>query len=164
MAYNTIKIKKYVDIVEEYQAASTVTPGALVELTSAGKVQNHSSAGQNALPMFALEDELQGNGINDNYSADDQVQVWVAVRGEQVNAILADGEDVSVGDFLESDGAGNLQKYTADSAGVVEYPNSIVAVALEDVVTASSSGLESSGELDNFATLGYKKRIKVRII
>lgn len=109
MAKETIKLKKYVDIVEEYEAAGTITPGMLVELASATTVQAHSDEDGNALPMFALEDELQGNGISDDYSAEDMVQVWVPVRGEIVNAILASGENASVGNFVTSNGDGKLK-------------------------------------------------------
>jgi hypothetical protein len=158
MTYNTIKIKKFLDIVEEYEAAAAITPGMLLELTSAGKVQAHSGAGQNALPMFALENELEGEGIGDAYAADDKVQTWIPVRGEMVYAILADGNNVSIGDYLESNGAGYLQKHETDSADVVEYPNAIVAQALEAVDTSGSSGEESSKEL------GYARRILVRIV
>ena len=151
MAKNTIKLKKYLDIVVEYPAAAAITPGHLLELTSAGKVQKHSNAGQVVLPMFALEDEMQGNGIDDAYAAADQVQVWIPTRGDEVYAWLADGQNVSEGDYLESDGAGCLQKYAASSAGVVEYPSSIVAQALE-AVDLSASANTAAG------------RIKVRII
>jgi len=155
--YNTIKLKKYLDIIEEYDAVAAITPGMLLEFTSAGKVQKHASAGQNVVPMVALEDELQGNDIGDAYSADDKVQVWVPVRGEHVYMILADGEDVSIGDPLESNGAGLLQKHVADSATTI-YPNQIVGQALEAIDISDSSGGESSGDL------GYDKRIKVRIV
>lgn len=165
----SIKVKKYVDIIEEYDAAAAITPGMLVELTSAGKVQAHSSAGQNILPvMVALEDELQGNDVDDDYAADDKVQVWVPQRGEQAYMILADGEDVAIGDALESNGAGKLQKHTEDVAeggssqeavtDTTIYTNQIAAVALEAKDLSSSSALESSGQL------GYDKYIKVRIV
>lgn len=159
MAKNTIKLKKYSDVIEEYVAAATITPGMLLEYTSAGKVQAHQNAGQNVVQMFALEDELQGNGIDDDYSSDDPVQVWVPGRGDQVYAILKDDTvAVTTGDYLESAGGGYLQKHEADSAGAVEYPEAIVAQALEDVDLSGSSGEESSGPL------GYNKRIKVRIV
>lgn len=158
MAKNTIKLKKYLDVIEEYQASGTITPGMLLEYDSSGKVKAHSAAGQPAVTLFALEDELQGNGVDDNYSANDQVQVWVAQRGEQVYGILANGENVSIGDYLESNGAGYLQKYAADSAGAVEYPNSIVGQALEAVDISDSSGAESS------TVLGYNKRIEIRVV
>lgn len=167
MAKNTIKLKKYLDIIEERTAAASITPGMMVELTSVDKVQAHSTAGGNANPpMFALEDELQGNGIDDAYSSADKVQVWITNRGEQVYAILADGENVSIGDALESNGAGYLQKHVADSeswesadpGAITVYPNQIVAIALEALDLSGSSGEESS------AALGYNKRIEVMIV
>ena len=172
MAYsqskNTIKLKKYLNIIEEYKAEAAIIPGELIELTSSGTVQVHSTAGGNCLPMFALEDELQGNDINDAYAADDQVQVWIPTRGDQVYAILADGNDVSIGDFLESNGAGELRPHVADvgdsTDGTVQ--NAIVGVALENVDTSDSSGGESSGggydsDID---VLGFNRRIIIRII
>jgi len=160
MAYNTIKIKKYSDVIEEITATEVaITPGSLLELDSAGTVQAHSTAGGTVLPMFALEDELQGKGIDDNIAASNKIQVWIPGRGDQVYAILQDGEDVSIGDFLTSNGTGSLKKLTVDSAGGLEPVNSpIVGVALEAVNLSDSSGGESSG------ALGYNKRIKVRII
>jgi len=149
---NTIKLKKYVDVVEEYEANAAITPGMLIEIMSTGKVRAHANTGQTALPMFALEDELQGNGIADAYASGDRVQAWVASRGEIVYALLANGETAVIGSFLESNGDGYLKVYSADSAGVVEYPSSIVGQALEAVDMSGSSGADPSG------------RIKVRII
>ncbi len=160
MSYNTIKLKKYVDIIEEFKAHETITPGMLLSLNSDNEVQKHASAGMDVNgKMFALEDELQGHGLDDNYAAGDVVQVWCTVPGENVYAILADGENVAIGDALESNGAGYLRKHTADSAGIVEYPNAIVAIALEAKDLSGSSGEETSE-----GTLGYNKRIKVKIV
>ena len=158
MANNSIKLKNYSDHIEEYVAAGTITPGMLVERDSDGEVQAHSTAAGNALPMFALEDSLQGNDIDTDYSADDPVQVWVPLRGDQVYAILADGNSVTAGDWLESDGNGYLQSHEADSGSSAILPLAIVAQALETLDLSDSSGAESSG------ALGYNKRIKVAII
>jgi len=169
MAYNTVKLTKYSDIEVEYDAVAAITPGMLLELTSAGEVQAHSSAGQNAFPYVALEDELQGNGIDDDYAADDKVKVWIPGRGDIAYMILADGENVGIGDFLESNGAGYLQKHSEDveswesgsiqiARTITTYTRQIVAQALEAKDLSGSSGEESSG------TLGYNKRIKVRIL
>lgn len=163
---NTIKLKKYVDIVNEYQAAAAITPGMLLELTSAGKMQAHSTAGGNAPRYIALENELEGEGIDDAYATNDYVQVWSGVMGEEAYMILADGENVSIGDLLESAGNGYLQKHTSDvesfesnePGSITVYPEQIVAQALEALDLSGSSGEESSG------TLGYNKRIKVRIV
>jgi len=147
MAYNTIKVKRYSNVVEEMQANAAITPGMLIEEMSTGKVRAHANAGQPALPMFALEDELQGGGIDDAYAADDRVQCWIPNRGDNVNALLANGQTAAIGSFLESNGDGYLRVYAASSEGVVEYPSSIVGVALEALDLSSSSGAESTYRL-----------------
>lgn len=134
---NTIKLKNYLNVFEEYVASAGITPGHLIELISTGKVQVHATEDGNVLPMFAIEDELQGNGIDTAYVADDQVQVWIPTRGDQVNAILKDEETVVIGDFLVSAGNGELKKYDAiTSVGDIEHP---LAVALAALDLSSSS-------------------------
>ena len=76
MAYNTIKVKKYSDVIEEYSASAAITPGHLIELASATTVKVHATAGGNVLPMFALENELEGEDIDDAFAANDKVQCW----------------------------------------------------------------------------------------
>jgi len=118
MSYNTIKVKKYNDVIEEFVAAGTITPGMLVEPTpGAATIRAHDTAGANQMAMFALEDELQGGLISDDYSALDQVQVWVAGRGDMVYGILVTGQNVTAGAYLVSNGDGKL-KALADFASV----------------------------------------------
>jgi hypothetical protein len=143
-SYNTIKIKKYVDHIEEFVANAAITPGMLVELMSTNKLRAHAtSGGEAAAKWFALEDELQGKGIDDAYAATDPVQVWVCVPGEVVYALIADGQTIAKGDYLESNGAGRLTKHTADSAHDIVYGTHVVAMALE-AVTLDAEGSESS--------------------
>lgn len=154
---NTIKLKKYSDVIVEAVANATITPGMLIELMSTGKVRAHATAGGNVVGMmFALEDELQGNGIDDDYAALDQVQCWIPYRGDEVNAILKNGENVAIGDYLESAGNGELQKYVidVDSSNDITniYPTQIVGVALEAVNMSGSSAADPDG------------RIRVRIV
>ena len=157
---HSVIIKCESNITEELTAYAAITPGHLVELypTTAGYVRMHSTASGNVLPMFALEDESQGKGIDDAYAASDKVQVWIPTRGDIVNALLADGQNIAIGDFLESAGNGSLQKYVADvdsSADITTiYGNAIVGQATEAVDLSGSSGLHPVSGL----------RIKVRII
>lgn len=138
MAKNTIKVKKYSDVIEEYVANATITPGMLVEVMTTNKLRAHATASGNALPMFALEDELQGKTIDDNYVATDQVQVWVPYRGDMVYGILKSGQNVTIGTFLVSNGDGKLKAWAQDvSAGDVK-PTEIIGVATE-VVNASGA-------------------------
>lgn len=141
MAYNTIKLKKYVDHIEEFVANAAITPGMLIELMSTNKVRAHATADGAVTPkMFALEDELQGNGIADAYSADNPVQCWVCVPGEQVYALLADGENASIGEKLVSNGNGYLKCASGDS-GTEE---AFVAIAMEAVDRSGSSGEDTN--------------------
>lgn len=153
MAYNTIKLKKYTDIIEEYEAAAAILPGNLLEITSAGKVQKHSGAGKTASVLFALEDELQGKSIADGYVAGDRVQVWVATPGEVVYGRLADEETVAIGDYVESNGAGQLRKVSrtpeswesADAQAAKSlYDKHVVGQVLAALDTTSLSTTDSS--------------------
>lgn len=137
---NTIKLKNYLNVFEEYEANAGITPGHLIEVMSTGKVRVHAAADGNCLPMFAIEDDLQGKTIDEAYVAADRVQCWIPQRGDQVNAILADEETVAIGDFLVSAGGGELKKFdVAASAAVIEAPALIVGVALTALDLSSSS-------------------------
>ena len=115
MIRKTIKIKKYSDVIEEYIAGGTITPGHLVALNSDGEVIVHATEAGVILPMFALEDELQGKVIDDTYKEDDRVQVWIPGRGDEVYALLAANESVNIGDYLVSKGGGTLKKLASDT-------------------------------------------------
>lgn len=154
---NSIILKSYSNNRFEKDAAAAITPGMLVEPTTTDKIQKHSTSEGNAIPMFALEDELQGNGIDDVYATNDKVQIFIAQTGDEVQAILVDGENVAIGDFLASNGAGYLLKHVADDSGGIQV-NGIVAQALEAIDLSDSSGGESSG------AIGYNKRINARIV
>jgi hypothetical protein len=138
MAKNTIKVKKYADIIEEYTStAVTITPGTLLELTSAGLVQAHSVSTGRALTMIALEDELQGKTIDDAYAVSTKVQCWLPGRGDIAYMFLADGETAVIGNWLASDGAGKLIVSTTNPIGQ----------ALEAVDMSDSSGADPSGRI-----------------
>ncbi len=159
MALKSIKIKNFSDINEEYTATATaILPGTLLEFDSAGKVKAHATAGGNVLHMFAYEDALQGRGIDDTYAASDKIQCWIPGRGDIVQAILADDEDVSIGDFLESNGSGLLQEHAVDASNAPNVTNQIVGQSLEAIDLLNSSADSS------VSPLALGSRIKVRIV
>jgi formylmethanofuran:tetrahydromethanopterin formyltransferase len=155
---HSVIIKKYSDCIEEFVANAAITPGHLVEVISGGKIRVHATASGNVFPMFALEDELQGKGIDEAFSALDPVQVWIPTRGDIVNALLKDGETIVEGDFLEAYSDGTLRKYVTEhwlstNVGTV-YPLVIVGVATEAVDLSGSDGTHPASG----------RRIKVRIV
>lgn len=166
-SYNTIKIKKYSDVIEEYEAKSAITPGMVLQLNSDDTVQKHSTSGGNAVPYVALEDELQGKGINDNYAAADKVQVWVPNRGDIAYLLLADEQTIAIGDYVMSNGFGKVTKMVNESwesadaqAANTLYDKVIIGQAVEAVdLSTLPEGSESSAAGDY-----YNPRIKIRIV
>lgn len=134
---NTIKLKKYSDVIEEYVAGGAITPGMLVAYNSDKKVVAHATG--NAVPMFALEDELQGKGIDEAYAEGAPVQVWVPYRGDHVNALVT-GAEIVAGDSLQSAGDGTLEKWV-DTIGddPAALPGVVVAQALVGVTPADAT-------------------------
>ena len=148
MAKNSIIIKSYVKIQEELTAtAVAITPGMLLEQTSTGAVQAHSGQADNCLPMVAFEDELQGRGIDTDYAVSTRVQVLIPRRGDILNMLLADGQTVVIGDFLESNGAGALQIVVDDAPSDQTYPANIVGQAIEALDLSDSSNATALGRI-----------------
>lgn len=109
-----------------------VTPGELVERGGSNDYQAATSGNSGtAMKAFALENDLLGDGIDDDYDSGDTMQIGYPERGAEVYAFLAYGDNVSVGAALESAGSGNL---TAHSSGRV------IGHALEAVNNTTVSG------------------------
>lgn len=135
---------------DEGVAAEAITPGALVERTSTGTVQNHSTAGASAAPVFAKERALAGDGLADAYASGDTVLLLTCRQGDEIYAFVAAAATaITAGDFLESDGAGGLQVIAVDAATDNTERESVVAQAMESV--------DNSGG-------GSIARIKVRVV
>jgi len=116
MAKNTISLKTVNEIINEKIAAGTITPGMLIEVTSADTYQAHGTATGPGRAIFALEDAPQSGGeISENYAATDRVRGQTFRSGDQVYALLSASETVAIGGALESNGDGTLQAYTSGS-------------------------------------------------
>lgn len=142
---NTIKIKGEC-ITKEAEAAAAITPGHLVELDSAGKVQVQSTAGAAAQRAFALENDLIGGAVGDAYATGGTVKYGIFEPGAEVYAFLDGGENVAIGATLVPAGDGSLIAETSFEAGAV------CAIAKEAVDNSS----ESAG--------GAQARITVEVV
>ena len=137
MAIKTILLKSN-GIRKEAQAAAAITPGHLVELTTAGKFQKHSTSGGASSKMFAIENELIGKNLNVDWITNEQVVAEVLPIGAEVYALLpAAAAAVVIGDLLMSNGDGTLIKYVNQTSASVTtngvIPNRVVARALQAV-------------------------------
>lgn len=86
---------------------------------------------------FALENDLVGQGITDQYDINDTVQYGIFQRGAEIQALLQTGNNVAVGDPLVSAGAGNLKKGGTTTLGADD--EEIVGYAAEALNNASGS-------------------------
>lgn len=137
---------------KELVAVEIFSPGMLLDIDSNGKFKKHATAGGTAARMFALEDENQGNDIDDAYAAGNQALAGFFRGGNEVLALLANGETAVIGSKLESNGDGYLRVVDADvSTGDIGV-QSVVGIALEAVDMSGSSGVDPS------------QRIKVLVI
>jgi len=112
-------------------AGVDIKPGMLLDRTSAGEVAPHASAGGYAQPLFARENEVIGNGIDDLYDDDGENVLFYYCRpGDEVYAFIDASENITQGGYLESSADGSLRAY---NAGVR------VARALESVNNSGGS-------------------------
>ena len=147
MAYKHIMILGD-GIPKEAKASGAITPGHLLERTSASvdTVRVHTTAGGNVVPkIFAVEDDIQGKEISQAYATTNNVLMRVCQGGEEVYAIIKNGQIVAKASLLESAGDGTLQVHTPDSGSVTELNEQIVGRALEACDMSSSSGADPAG-------------------
>lgn len=106
MAKQTIKLKKYGDIVNEYIAEGVLSPGHLVAVSATGGIKVNAIATAQNL-MVAVEDELQGRTIADAFAIGEPVQTWALQPGEE--AYLRVTGAVAVGAQVELVADGTVQ-------------------------------------------------------
>jgi hypothetical protein len=130
-------------------AATAIIPGMLVEETTAGTVQEHSTAAANAQKLFALTDLPIGGTIDDVYAVATTVRYGAAHSGQPVYGLVAAAAAaIVIGDVVESAGDGTLRIASADAATDTAQRDAIVGYAMEAV--------DNSGG-------GAVARIKVRV-
>lgn len=118
----------------EYTAGAAITPGDLVIVNSSGAAVVHATAGGATAPLFAIENEIFGKGVDSDYAADDRVLVEACHSGMGVNVNIAAGAAAIVrGDGLESAGNGTMRKLAAGTR---------IATA-EEAVDNSASGTDT---------------------
>lgn len=147
MAYKTIAVSPGEMVEREADAAEAITPGHLVEVNSSGNLIKHNSAGVRAQKSFALENDIVGDGIGDAYSANDRAKYAIFSKGSEVLAWLSAGDNVAIGDYLESNGDGLLRKVVDQNlnpsgAPVLEQEN-FIGIARE------AKDLSVSGAVDS---------------
>lgn len=123
---------------QEGLAAAAIGPGELIDKDSSGNlILNADSAGTVPVKkMVAVESPTAdassaSAAIDQDYASGDTVRYVVPQPGSRLYMYLANGENVSEGDPLTSDGAGALEAITV--TGTTGVDQAIVCYADEDV-------------------------------
>lgn len=133
--HNTITVKG-TGIRNEALAGEQIYPGQLVEVQSDETVDLQDSGGAYCAAAFAVEDDLQGNSIDDAYASGALVQYDHFRPGDWVQAVAtASGAAIVIGDLLEAAGDGTLKKRASGVA---------IAIAREAIDTDSTSTVTTS--------------------
>ena len=132
MSSNTITlVGRYSRKEQEFTANAALSPGHLLEVLSTGKVKKHATAAGVSELMFAQEDALQGKTITDAYIADDKVFVTFPLKGDEINALIKAGQNLTVGIKLISAGDGTLIDVADGATAVTDL--SAIAICIEAI-------------------------------
>lgn len=155
---HTIKLKSYLDVFIEKKAHEAFYPGALLLLNADDELEVHDDDAPAAfVPIIAIEDALQGKGVDDAYAEGDWVRGWIPTRGDIFYGILADGEHVAIGEFVQSYGtSGYLEKQTGTGHAV--------AIALQHLDLSGSDSSDAPEPNSPLSPFGYSRRIKCMVI
>lgn len=129
MARNTIILKRYVDIYNEYKADEAITPGMLCEVTPTG-VKKHATTSVQAPADFAIENFLAGKTVTDDWASGSWVKVGTFIPGEVLRAQVTGV--TTIGMRLMPGAAGVLIPWAATEG---------VAIAIAKEVQANVTGL-----------------------
>lgn len=114
----TILLRGHPTSIEALAAAGTIKPGMLIKYDSSGEFALHDAAAAQCAAIFAREPEYVGGNIDDAYDEGDNVVAWHCKPGDMIYAWLAQGQDVTIGTLLESDGQGALRDVATSGVAI----------------------------------------------
>lgn len=127
--------------VGDVPVSEAVTPGQLVELfdsgSGVGKYKKHSLTSKEG-NSYALDQPELNKDCDTAYAVGDLARVAVCPAGTKIWAFIASGQNIAVGNALESAGNGTLKVY---SSGIK------IAVALESVDNSGANGVNGDARI-----------------
>jgi len=121
-------------------AAGAISPGHLIEGPDTDLVV-HATAAENALPKFAIENEVVGGGLGTDYADNDTVLYAVCPPGTIVYAI-ADGTGLTAEDLVESNGDGTFQVLSTIASTSQDQLRRLVGKAIDTAAADARFRLE----------------------
>jgi hypothetical protein len=159
---------------KEAPANGTVTPGDFLERATDGDLQRQATSEVAGPKLIALENDLEGDSISDDYASGDNVRAAYLKPGDEVYAFVpASAAAIVIGDHLVFDGTGCVIKgdKVAATALALSTANTYTDAAVNTAVNAAvDSAIEGSRiiataleAVDNSGG-GSKARIKIEIL
>ena len=120
-APNTILLSERDQVIldDTLACSEAVTPGMLVEMASDSgtlKWKKNAAAADVQIKCVALNAPYLNDGIETDYATDDRIPVAFLRPGCVFYGIIPSGQDIAVGDDLQSNGDGKMKEATADTA------------------------------------------------
>lgn len=131
MASKAVVLRGLPEYDEQDTASEAITPGHLIQMSS-GQWRKHANAGLNAAAIFAAERDELGNDMDVAYASGDRVKAVFPYKGCRINALIASGQNLTKGTYLESAGNGTLRALATDAATDDTQRVSVVAMSAED--------------------------------
>lgn len=100
-------------------ASEAITPGHLVErFNSTGVIRwrKHATAGGATPPAVATEQSMLNQDVDDDYAANDLMEVTIGAGGTSLWMFIASGQNIVAGNKLESAGNGTLRILASGTA------------------------------------------------
>lgn len=116
---NTVHLAGPVVEVNDLAAGVAITPGMLIDVyaPSAGvvKVRPHATAAGFCQKRVALNLSMLNKGVDDAYAIGDLVELGIGTNGSTFWMLIPSGQNISAGNFLESNGDGKLRVFGSGS-------------------------------------------------
>lgn len=138
-APKTIQLRGLAPRIGGKAGAAGVLPGHLLSRASGGTFVVHPTAAGMAEVLIADVEEYVGGSIDTAFANSDHIPILQGQKGDQFYMLLKTGNNVVIGDFLESAGDGTLQKSTHAVTSATTAAAWPLFVALEAVNNASGS-------------------------
>lgn len=115
----TIHLAGPITLVDEFLAGESITPGHLVEMYDASgtmKWRKHASATEMLSLAVALDRPENNFTIDTAIAAGETLKAAYFTTGSVFYGLIASGQNISKGEFLQSAGDGTLKTATATTA------------------------------------------------
>lgn len=121
-------------------AVAATAPGTLLKQTSSGLAASDKTAlDASQLPLFADKDQLRSKSVDTSWTINENMIAIHGRSGEFLNALVATGQTLAIGDALVSNAAGLLTKATDTLDDGTDGSQVVICFADEALTTSGTT-------------------------